>query len=253
MEKNNYKSITDEEIIKVNDLNKSFKGSNVLKNVSFTIHKGESVAVIGRSGTGKSVLIKCLVRLIEPDKGSISIFGKDVINLNYQELNQVRTKIGFLFQAGALYDSLTVRENLEFPLLRNKFVGKFKDMNSQIEQVLESVGMQGTDKKMPAELSGGMQKRIGLARSLIMNPEIIFYDEPTTGLDPITSQGINQLILDTQKKHQATSIIITHDMKCAKTTSNRMIILYQGAVHASGTYEELSNSKDEIIQSFFEY
>ncbi len=241
-----------EKTICVSNLKKNFTKQEILKGVDFTIDKGENVAIIGKSGTGKSVLIKCLIRLIEPDEGKITLLGEDIMNLNTEELNRIRTKIGFVFQGAALYDSMSVKENLAFPLKRNHYItipdNKHDDI---IQDALKSVGMEGVENKYPIELSGGMKKRVGLARSLIMNPELIFYDEPTTGLDPVTSQGINELILEIQSQRKASSLIITHDMKCASTTANLIMVLYNGIIYAKGTYNELKKSTDTIINSFF--
>lgn len=243
-----------EEVIDVKHLEKSFFLQPVLKNIRFTIRKGENVAIIGKSGSGKSVLIKCLIRLLEPDEGEFLIFNKDMMQLQGDELDRTRTRIGFIFQGAALYDSMTVKENLEFPFQRNPFLPPTPPDQSlkRVQETLASVGMEGTEHKYPIQLSGGMKKRIGLARALIMNPEMIFYDEPTTGLDPITSKEINQLILDTQTKQKATSLIITHDMNCAQTTANRILMLYNGTIYAEGTYDELKYSDDTVIRSFFE-
>lgn len=207
--------------------------------------------VLGRSGIGKSVLIKCLVRLIQPDNGSIKVFGQEVTSMNAKELNEIRSKIGFIFQGNALYDSMTVRENLEFPLRRNKVIKDPKIIDELITEALNNVGLLDAMYKMPAELSGGMKKRIGLARTLILKPEIILYDEPTTGLDPLTSREISNLIVDIQNKYKATSIVITHDLNCAKITSNRMLILQDGVFIAEGTFDELKNSENEWIKSYF--
>jgi phospholipid/cholesterol/gamma-HCH transport system ATP-binding protein len=196
------------------------------------------------------VLIKCLVGLLEPDEGKIMMLGKDIADLKNKELNSLRKKIGFLFQSGALYDSMTVRENLEFPLRDLKTIRK-QEMNELVTEALRNVGLEDAIDKMPSELSGGMRKRVGLARTLILKPEIILYDEPTTGLDPITSKEISQLILDVQKKYQAASIIITHDVECARLTANRMIVIKEGECVAEGTFKALSESEDEWVRSFF--
>ena len=209
------------------------------------------MVVLGKSGSGKSITIKCLVGLVEADRGNIKVFDTDITTLNDVELNKVRVKIGFLFQNAALYDSMTVRENLEFPLLRHSKKISAIDAENAIIESLDSVGLAEAIDKMPSELSGGMRKRIGLARTLILKPEIILYDEPTTGLDTITSREISELILAIQKKNKTTSIIITHDMACAKLTGDRIIILKNGIIDAEGSYEELENSKDEWVRSFF--
>jgi phospholipid/cholesterol/gamma-HCH transport system ATP-binding protein len=232
-------------------LKKSFGGNDVLKDVSVTLHKGENLVVLGKSGCGKSVLIKCLVGLIEADDGELLLLGEDIAKLGRHELNELRKRVGFLFQSAALYDSMTVRENLEFPLRTTKPKPK-AEVEALVRETLRNVGLEDAIDKMPSELSGGMRKRVGLARTLILHPEIIFYDEPTTGLDPITSKEISQLILDVQKKYNAASIIITHDIECARITANRMIVLREGTVFAEGTFQELSASPDEWVRSFFQ-
>ena len=240
-----------ENVIEISHLKKSFYKRTVLKDINLTVKKGENVVVLGKSGIGKSVLIKCIVRLIQPDEGSLKVFGKEITNLNPKELNEIRSKIGFIFQGNALYDSMTVRENLEFPLRRNKEIKDAKVINNLIVDALENVGLLDAMNKMPSELSGGMKKRIGLARTLILKPEIILYDEPTTGLDPITSREISNLIVEIQTKYKASSIIITHDINCAKITSNRMLILQDGLFIAEGTFDELKNSDIDWIRSYF--
>ena len=239
-------------VISVKGLYKSFgKDNHVLKGIDFSVKKGENLVILGRSGSGKSVAIKCLVGLVEADKGEIRVFDTNISTLDINQLNEIRARIGFLFQNGALYDSMTVRQNLEFPLRRH-----FKQMSDQeaektIVEALESVGLAEAIDKMPAELSGGMCKRVGLARTLILTPEIILYDEPTTGLDTITSREISELIIEIQKKYKTTSVIITHDMACAKLTGDRILILKDGVVNAEGTYEELEKSNDQWVCSFF--
>lgn len=234
----------------ISHLKKSFGSNHVLKDISFNLQKGENLTVLGKSGSGKSVLIKCMVGLIPPDEGKVILLGKNISELSSTELNALRKKIGFLFQSAALYDSMSVRENLEFPLRDTKFKTE-KEKNDLVTEALENVGLKDAIDLMPAELSGGMRKRIGLARTLILKPEIILYDEPTTGLDPITSKEISQLILQIQKKYQTASVIITHDLECAETVSNRMIVLKDGTSVAEGTYQELSESKDKWLNSFF--
>ncbi len=239
-------------IIEIIGLFKSFgKDKDVLKGVNIDVQQGENLVVLGKSGSGKSITIKCLVRLVEADKGELKVFGKDLTKLEEDGLNQIRLRIGFLFQNGALYDSMSVRENLAFPLQRHRPEFSEEEVNIAIEETLESVGLIEAIDKMPSELSGGMRKRVGLARTLILKPEILLYDEPTTGLDTITSREISELIISIQKKYKTTSIIITHDMACAKFTSNRIVILRDGVVYAEGTYQALEQSDDQWVRSFF--
>ncbi len=240
-----------EPIITIRGLRKSFGSQEVLKGIDLDLRKGENLVVLGKSGTGKSVLIKCLVGLIHPDEGSINLLNKDLVTIPYKELNEMRRRIGFLFQSAALYDSMTVRENLKFPLRMSPPLPP-AELEEKIMTVLENVGLADAVDKMPSQLSGGMKKRIGLARTLIMNPEIMLYDEPTTGLDPITSNEISLLINDVQEKYQTSSIIITHDIPCARHTANRLVIIKEGNIYAEGTFEELENSDDKWIKSFFE-
>ncbi len=239
-------------VIDIKGLCKSFGEQNdVLKGVDIIVTKGENLVVLGKSGSGKSVTIKCLVGLVEADEGVIKVFDTDISNLDNSELNALRVRIGFLFQNSALYDSMTVRENLEFPLKRHSKKLSPAQVEEAVMDALESVGLAEAVDKMPAELSGGMRKRIGLARTLILKPEIILYDEPTTGLDTITSREISELILAIQKKNKTSSVIITHDMACAKLTGDRVVILKEGVIHTEGTYEELEKSNDEWVRSFF--
>jgi phospholipid/cholesterol/gamma-HCH transport system ATP-binding protein len=240
-----------EEVIAIKNLKKSFNGKEILKGINLSVKKGENVVVVGKSGQGKSVTIQCIAGMITPDEGSVKVLGQEMSELDEDALKAIRIRMGFLFQHAALYDSMTVRENLAFPL---KAALKIKD-KAEIEKrsvaALEAVGLADAIDKMPADLSGGQRKRMGLARTLIVNPEIILYDEPTTGLDTITSKEISQLILDIRKRYGASSIIITHDMACAKKTADRIVIMNDGQYIAEGTYTELENSADEFINSFF--
>jgi len=243
---------TNEPVITIKGLYKSFgKDNAVLTGVDLSVRTGENLVVLGKSGSGKSVLIKCLVGLVLPDKGEISVFGTSINELDEHQMNAIRIRIGFLFQNSALYDSMTVRENLAFPLKRHFKKITADEAEAAIAEALESVGLAEAIDKMPSELSGGMRKRIGLARTLILKPEIILYDEPTTGLDTITSREISELILAIQKKNKTTSIIITHDMACAKLTGDRLVILKGGLIDAEGSYAELEKSDDEWVRSFF--
>jgi phospholipid/cholesterol/gamma-HCH transport system ATP-binding protein len=240
-----------EAVVGIKHLSKTFKENHVLKNIDLEIHKAENVVVLGKSGSGKSTLIKCMVGLTKPDEGEICIFGKDMADITYDELNEVRTRIGFLFQSGALYDSMTVYENLAFPLRHHKKDIKKEKLDELIHEVLENVSLPDAGNMMPAELSGGMNKRIGLARTLILRPEIMLYDEPTTGLDTATAKEISQLILDMQRKYKISSLIITHDISCAKMTADRVVMLKDGTIVAQGTYEEMEKNQDDWIKSFF--
>ncbi len=237
--------------VEIIDLKKSFGNNDVLKGFNLTIQPQENVAVLGKSGSGKSVLIKCIVGLIRPDAGQIRVFGQDVVNLERHELDAVRSRIGFLFQSNALYDSLTVRENLEFPMRRLRIKKTKEQVDQMVHEALTSVGLPNVQDLMPSSLSGGMKKRIGLARTLIMEPRIILFDEPTTGLDPITSKEIANLMNDVHRKYQTSSIIISHDMSCIKRTAQRIVVLNDGIDYLQGNYEELKESKDEIVRSFF--
>jgi phospholipid/cholesterol/gamma-HCH transport system ATP-binding protein len=240
------------EVVKVNNLSKAFLSHVVLDNVSFVVEEGENMVVFGQSGTGKSVLLKCMVGLLVPDSGDIFIAGIDVLKLSYKKLNELRKYIGFLFQGAALYDSMSVRENLEFPLIRH-FNFTASEREEKVKQVLEKVSLEEAIDKMPSELSGGMRKRIGLARSIIAEPKLMLYDEPTTGLDPITSKEISSLILDLQKSLNMTSIIVTHDLLCAEIIADRAIVLDQGIVKHEGTIAELTSSKDPFLRNFFSH
>ena len=239
-------------VIKMEHLKKSFGNNRVLRDINLVINKGENLAILGQSGTGKSVLIKCIVGLVEIDDGKLFIFGKNISELREKDLIEIQKKIGFLFQSGALYDSMTVRENLEFPLRKQlRSIPKDK-LESIVKEALSDVGLDKAIEKTPSELSGGMRKRLGLARTLILKPEIMLYDEPTTGLDPITSKEISKLILEVQKKYNTTSVIITHDIECTKLTADRIIVLKEGVCAAEGTFDDLEKSTDPWIRSFFE-
>jgi phospholipid/cholesterol/gamma-HCH transport system ATP-binding protein len=238
-------------VIEINHLKKSFGVKQVLDDVNLSLANQENLVILGKSGTGKSVLIKCIIGLIEPDEGSLVVLGKNIDGLKSKELNELRKQVGFLFQSAALYDSMTVRENLEFPFRNNKIL-KESEINAFVIEALEDVGLIDSIDKMPNELSGGMRKRIGLARSLILKPAIMLYDEPTTGLDPITSREISNLILKVQKKHKTASIIITHDIACAKIVADRILILHEVKCAVEGTFENLSNSNETWIKSYFE-
>ncbi|MGN6616096.1 MAG: ABC transporter ATP-binding protein [Ilyomonas sp.] len=243
----------DEVVISIRDLEKSFGTLKVLRGINIDIYKGENLVVLGRSGTGKSVLIKIISGLLKPDKGTVIVLGEEVDKLNAKELQQLRLKIGFSFQSSALYDSMTVRENLEFPLVRNQRNLSRKEIDAAVRDVLEGVGLLQTINQMPAELSGGQRKRIGIARTLILRPEIMLYDEPTAGLDPITSIDINDLINEVQERYHTTSIIITHDLTCAKTTGDRIGILLDGTFFKTGSFEEVFETSDERVKSFYDY
>jgi phospholipid/cholesterol/gamma-HCH transport system ATP-binding protein len=239
-------------IIVIENLNKSFGDNKVLNGFNMILNEGENLVVMGKSGSGKSVMIKCLIGLEEADGGKIEVMGKNILELERDELDELRTEIGFLFQGSALYDSMSVRENLEFPLRRHtKKFGIIKDTTPLVLEVLESVGLAHAINLMPNELSGGMKRRIALARTLILKPKIILYDEPTTGLDPITAKEIILLMISIQKKYNTSSIIITHDVDCARVISNRMILLVDGINYAEGTFEEVSKMEDPKVKAFF--
>jgi len=240
-----------EEVIKVNKLYKSFGENHILRGIDITLHKGENLGIIGKSGIGKSVLIKCIVRLIEPDAGEVNVLGTDVLKCNSNQLNELRKKVGYLFQGGALYDSMSVRENLSFPIRRTEFKDKKHNTEELIERSLRSVGLLDAIDKMPSELSGGMKKRIALARTLILKPDIILYDEPTTGLDAVTSGEISELILKIREEYNTAAVIITHDMKCAKITTDIIKIMNEGVFRVEGTYDELSSIEEKEIRDFF--
>lgn len=236
-------------IIKIKDLKKSFGKNHVLNGFSMELYEGENLVIMGKSGSGKSVMIKCLVGLMEPNSGSIEIMDQNISEIEQNDLDILRTEIGFLFQGSALYDSMTVRENLEFPLRKHKEKLKIKD--SLVLEALGSVGLIDAIDLMPVELSGGMKRRVALARAIIMRPKLIIYDEPTTGLDPITAKEIIELMKNIQKKHGSASLIITHDVDCARVTANRMILLIDGINYIEGSFEEITDSSDKKIQAFF--
>ncbi len=242
---------TPRQVIEINNLRKGFDDIEVLKDLSLKLFNGESLVVLGKSGSGKSVLIKCIVSLLLPDSGTITVFGENVSELNRKDLAEMRKKIGFLFQSGALYDSMTVKQNLEFPLKRIKKNLSRKEINEKVEEALENVGLADTLNKMPSQLSGGMRKRVSLARTIVVDPLIMLYDEPTTGLDPVTSDEISTLINDVQKKYKTSSIIITHDIECARATADRVIMLQDGEVYLEGDIEAFEKSTDALIRSFF--
>jgi len=241
-----------EAVIVIEHLFKSFGSNVVLNDFSLEVGKEENVVVLGKSGSGKSVLIKCMIGWLKPDSGTIKVFGENIPDLNHEELDRMRTKIGFLFQGNALYDSMTVRENLEFSLRRHWIDFSQQKVDGLVMEALENVGLPHTVEMMPAELSGGMLKRVALARTMILQPEIILYDEPTTGLDPVTAREIDNLILKLQKKYHTSSIIITHDMNCVKNTADRVALLLDGKCYAQGKYAEFERSTDQHIKQFFE-
>lgn len=239
-------------VLEIKDLNISFGDNHVLNGFNLKLYDGENLVVMGKSGSGKSVMIKCLVGLMAADGGTIKIRDFDIVSLGRKELDVLRSEIGFLFQGSALYDSMTVRENLEFPLRRNKDKMRTQQtLDELVIEALENVGLVNAIDLMPSELSGGMKRRVALARALILKPKIILYDEPTTGLDPITAKEIIQLMRSIQKTYHTSSLIITHDVDCARVISNRMILLIDGINYAEGTYAELSSSNDPKVKAFF--
>jgi phospholipid/cholesterol/gamma-HCH transport system ATP-binding protein len=246
------KKETRKEVIIVKQLYKSFGNNKVLNDFNLTLSNGENLVVLGKSGSGKSVLIKCIIGLLTPESGTVKVFGENIPDLDHEELDKVRAKIGFLFQSNALYDSMTVRQNLEFPLRRHWMQVEQPEVDKLVQEALEDVGLAHTVNMMPAELSGGMRKRIALARTLILKPEIILYDEPTTGLDPVTGKEIIQLIMTIQKKYRSSSLIISHDMTCVRLASDRIVVLIDGRSYVEGTYDELKRSDDPRIKQFFE-
>lgn len=239
-------------VIEVRNICKSFNGNVVLSHVDLTLHKGEVLVILGRSGSGKSVLIKCIVRLLWPDSGNVFLFDKDIHVLNEIELNHLRRRVGYLFQGAALYDSMNIRDNLLFPLERSYGKRMVENTEALVDEVLNDVGLKSVKDKMPSELSGGMKKRAGLARTLILKPDIVLYDEPTTGLDPFTSNGISELINKVKERYRNSAIVVTHDMKCAKKVADRILILEDGDFIAEGTFDELKAHPDEKVRFFFE-
>ncbi len=243
-----------EKVVEIRGLKKSFGDLDVLVGVDLELYIGENLVVLGKSGSGKSVLIKILVGLLTKDEGNIKVFGTEISSLNTRELNQLRLKIGFSFQNSALYDSMTVRENMEFPLVRNVKNLTRGEINKRVEELLDSVGLPQSINQMPSELSGGQKKRIGIARTLVLKPEIMLYDEPTAGLDPVTCGEINRLINQVREQYNTSSIVITHDLTCAKDTGDRMAVLIEGRFEAVGTFDEVfKNSSDIKIKPFYEY
>jgi len=238
-------------VIDIEHLKKSFGKNEILKDINLQVERGETVVTLGKSGTGKSVTLKCIVELIRPDSGIIKVLGKNIPELSYEALQYIRKKIGFVFQSAALYDSMSVRENIEFPLDRNSDLDE-DGINKRVEEVLKDVGLSDSIDKMPSELSGGMRKRLGVARTIALKPEIMLWDEPTTGLDPATAREISNLIVDMQKKYKVSSIVVTHDMMCAKIVSDRIVVLKDGIYTNSGTFDKLQKSDDEFVRSFFE-
>lgn len=244
---------TTEKVIEIKGLNKSFGDFHVLRGVDLNLYRGENLVVLGKSGTGKSVLIKIIIGLLTPDAGMVKVLGNTVDEITYKELLALRLQVGFSFQNSALYDSMTVRQNLEFPLVRNQKNLTKAEVIRAVESTLDAVGLLNTINQMPSELSGGQRKRIGIARTLILRPEIMLYDEPTAGLDPITCLEINSLINEVQERFKTSSIIITHDLTCAKAVGNRVAMLLDGQFQRQGTFEEVFNTNDERVQPFYDY
>lgn len=242
----------DKVVIHIEDVHVSFGDNHVLRGFNLDLHKGENIVVLGKSGSGKSVLIKCIIGLIKPEKGNIMVLDNNIPELSSEALDQIRMKTGFLFQSNALYDSMTVRENLEFPLRRHGLQKSKQEVNELVKEVLTNVGLPHTENMMPQELSGGMKKRIALARTLILRPPIILYDEPTTGLDPITGREISHLMLSVKEKYETSSIIISHDINCVKIVADRIAMLIDGTCYAVDTYAALKRSNDPKIKPFFE-
>ncbi|EHQ25720.1 ABC transporter ATP-binding protein [Mucilaginibacter paludis] len=240
-------------VISIRGLKKSFEANEVLRGIDLDLYQGENLVVLGRSGTGKSVLIKIISGLLKPDEGEVKVFGQELTHITEKELQELRIRIGFSFQNSALYDSMTVRKNLEFPLVRNRKKLSRKEIDTAIETTLDAVGLLKAINQMPSELSGGQRKRIGIARTLILNPEIMLYDEPTAGLDPLTCIEINNLINEVQERYHTSSIIITHDLTCAKMTGDRVAMLLDGKFEREGSFDEVFNTDDERVKPFFDY
>lgn len=239
--------------INITGLSKSFGNLHVLSDIDLTLQIGEHIAVLGKSGSGKSVLIKIIAGLLLPDAGTVLTLGKNIATITEKEKRNLRLKIGFSFQNSALYDSMTVRENIEFPLVRKDKHLPQLEINKQVDAVLDAVGLRGTAEQMPSELSGGQRKRIGIARTLILEPELMLYDEPTAGLDPITCIEINNLIIELQKRYNSSAIIITHDLTCAKTTANKVVVLLDGKFVRQGTFKEVFDTDNQIVKQFYDY
>ena len=242
---------SNEVVINIEHLKKTFGSYEILKDINLKVYRGETLIILGKSGSGKSVTLQCIVGLMMPDGGKVTVLNEDVPNLTDYELQDLRKKIGFIFQSGALYDSMSVRENLEFPLVRHEKL-THDEIENRVIEVLTDVGLEKSIDKMPSELSGGMRKRIGLARTLILKPEIMLYDEPSTGLDPATSREISNLILKMQDKFKVSSVVVTHDINCAKLTADRIVVLKDGVFTAEGSFDELEKSNDEFVRGFFE-
>jgi phospholipid/cholesterol/gamma-HCH transport system ATP-binding protein len=238
-------------VVNIEHLKITLGGNEILKDINLKVYRGETVIILGKSGSGKSVTLKCIIGLMSPESGTVNVLKKSVPDLGIKELQEFRRKLGFIFQSGALYDSMSVRENLEFPLVRHEKLSA-EEIEARIRETLSDVGLEDAIDKMPSELSGGMRKRIGLARTLVLKPEIMLWDEPTTGLDPATSVEISKLILKMQEKFKVTSIVVTHDIKCAELTADRIVVLKDGVFAAGGTFEELEKSGDEFVRGFFE-
>ncbi|WP_246485143.1 ABC transporter ATP-binding protein [Chitinophaga qingshengii] len=240
-------------VISIQDLYKSFGSNHVLRGINLDLHRGENVVVLGRSGTGKSVLIKIIVGLLYPDAGSVNVLGKDINSLTEADLRELRMQVGFSFQSAALYDSMTVGENLAFPLRRNNKQISNDQVRRMVDIVLDAVGLSQAINQLPAELSGGQRKRIGIARTLILKPQIMLYDEPTAGLDPITCIEINNLINEVQRRFNTSSIIITHDLTCAKETGDSIAVMQEGRFVAQGSFDEVFRKDNDLIKSFYQY